>query len=348
MAITVRPVNLDTEHDELLAVLERNLADLPHARRFKWIYRDHPLGPAWSWFACDTASGDVVGVASVFRRALWLGRTVRVCGQVGDFAIDAAHRSLGPAVMLQRATFQPVDRGSLTLCYDCPPDERGMSTFRRIGMEANAALARHAKLLRVNRRIEGRLGGGALARALTPVGNAMIWLRDGDVPRPNGLEITSHPGRFGEEFSELDQRGWARNVIRGRRSAEDLNWRYRDDPLHDYLVLTGRRRGELVGFAVLSIKGRDASLVDLFGEFRPGDALGLLDAAADEARSAGAETLHASVSDQSHLISDLGRAGFSRREGGPYVVAYTAAHGEDRAQVVGPLTWDLTHSDIMA
>lgn len=347
MAVTVRAVDLDTEHEELLAVLERNLTDLPHARRFKWIYRDNPLGPAWSWFACD-ASGEVVGVASVFRRAMWLGRRVTVCGQVGDFAIDASHRSLGPAVMLQRATFEPVDRGSLTLCYDCPPHDRGMSTFRRIGMSTSASLARHAKLLRANRKIEGRLGEGPMARALTPVGNALLWLRDGDVPRPNGLEIARLAGRFGAELSELDQRVHARDAIRGRRSAEDLNWRYRDDPLHDYIALAARRRGELIGLVILSVSGRDATLVDLFGEFRPGDTLGLLDAAADEARSAGAETLHATVSDGSHLVAELGRAGFSRREAGPHVVAYTAPGSEDRAQLDRPLIWDLTHHDIMA
>jgi hypothetical protein len=334
MSVTVRAVDLDTEHEELLAVLERNLTDLPHARRFKWIYRDNPLGPAWSWFACAGATGRVVGVASVFRRAMWLGRRMMVCGQVGDFAIDAGHRSLGPAVMLQRATFEPVDRGSLTLCYDCPPHDRGMSTFRRIGMEASASLARHAKLLRANRKIEGRIGEGAVARALAPVGNALIWLRDGDVPRPNGLEI--------------DERVRSRDVIRGRRSAEDLNWRYRDNPLHEFGTLAARRRGELIGFVILSGAGRDATLVDLFGDFHPGDALGLLDAAADEARVAGAETLHATVSDDSHLVVDLGRAGFSRREAGPHVVAYTAPGSEDRAQLDRPLTWDLTHQDIMA
>lgn len=348
MSVTIRAVDLDTEHEELLAVLERNLTDLPHSRRFKWMYRDNPLGPAWSWFACDGATGQAVGVASVFRRAMWLGRRMMVCGQVGDFAIDAGHRSLGPAVMLQRATFEPVDRGSLTLCYDCPPHDRGMSTFRRIGMEANASLARHAKLLRANRKIEGRIGEGPVARALAPVGNALIWLRDGDVPRPNGLEIIRHPGRFGGEFTDLDERVRSRDVIRGRRSAEDLNWRYRDNPLHEYGVLAARRRGELIGFVILSGAGRDATLVDLFGEFRPGDALGLLDAAADEARAAGAETLHATVSDGSHLVADLGRAGFSRREAGPHVVAYTAPGSEDRGQLERPLTWDLTHQDIMA
>lgn len=336
MAVIVRPVNLDTEREELLAVLEQNLTDLPHARRFKWLYHDHPEGPAWAWFVCEHPSGRVRGVASLFRRALWLGPRVSLCGQVGDFAIDAAHRSLGPAVMLQRATFEPVDRGQLALCYDCPPHDRGMATFRRLGMTASATLARHARLLRTDRRLAGRFGAGG--RALAPVGNALLRIAAGRRARPAGVEIARHEGRFGDEFSALDRRVGAGEVIRGRRSAPDLNWRYRDDPLHDYVTLIARRHGELIGFLVL--EAADAVVVDLFGDLAAEETLGLLEGAADAARAAGAETLQASVSDGSPLLPHLRRAGFRRREEGPRVVAHGPFDATRR--------WELTQADVMA
>ena len=153
MTIRIRPVDLDREPEELLGVLDRNLPDLPHARRFKWIYRDCHLGPAWSWLLWDSESREPVGVASLFRRAVWRAGKVEVCGQVGDFAIDPSHRSLGPALMLQRATFGPVDSGHLALCYDCPPNARGMSTFRRLRMASSATMQRHTRLLRTDRQI---------------------------------------------------------------------------------------------------------------------------------------------------------------------------------------------------
>jgi hypothetical protein len=261
---------------------------------------------------------------------------VSLCGQVGDFAIDADHRSLGPAVMLQRATFEPVDRGRLALCYDCPPHDRGMATFRRLGMTASATLARHARLLRTDRRLAVHFGAGG--RALAPVGNALLRIAAGWRTRPAGVEIARHEGRFGDEFSTLDRRVGAGDVIRGRRSAEDLNWRYRDDPLHDYVTLTARRHGELIGFLVL--EAADAVVVDLFGDLAAEEALGLLEGAADEARAAGAETLHASVSDGSPLIPRLRRAGFRRREEGPRVVAHGPFDATRR--------WELTQADVMA
>jgi len=346
MAVIVRPVDLDTEREALLAVLERNLAGLPHARRFTWIYCDNPEGPAWSWFVCDRASGQVRGVASVFRRAMWLGPRVSLCGQVGDFAIDADYRSLGPALMLQRATFEPVDLERLALCYDCPPHDRGMSTFRRLGMTASTTLVRHARLLRTDRQLAGRFG--VVGRALAPVGNALLRVAARRRACPAGVEIARHEGRFDDEFSALDRRVGAPDVIRGRRSAADLNWRYRDDPLQDYLALTARRRGELIGFAVLAVGTRDVVIVDLFGGLTAEETLGLLEAATDEARAASAEALQLSVSDGSRLTPHLQWAGFRRREEGPRVVAYAPSRGAAGGPLDRARRWDLTHSDVMA
>jgi GNAT superfamily N-acetyltransferase len=341
-------VDLDSDWEELLAVLERNLTELPHGRRFKWIYRDNPLGPAWSWFACDSSSGRVVGVASVFPRAMWIGPRVSLCGQVGDFAIDPSHRSLGPALMLQRATFGPVDHGLLSLCYDCPPHERGMSTFRRLGMTASTTMTRYARLLRTDRQLSRLLGNERLAGWITPLANPLLRFMDMGRPRPAGLEVSLHEGQFGDEFSDLDRRAGARGIIRGRRAAEDLNWRYRTDPLHAYVVLTARRRGELVGFVVLAVTERDAVIVDLFGVLIPADADALLYAAVDHMRPTQTETVHALVSGASEAAAALRRAGFRRRGHGPYVVIRAPGSAEVWATATHPLTLDLTHSDVMA
>lgn len=343
MAVSVRAVDLDGELEALLAILERDLTDLSHARRFKWMYRDHPLGSAWSWFAWDDGTKQAVGVASVFRRAVWLGTKVALCGQVGDFAIDASHRSLGPALMLQRATFDPVDRGVLALCYDCPPHDRGMATFRRLGMKAGTTMARHARLLRADRHLARRLGM-PIATRMAPLVNAALRLARPSHRADPGLVLAVHTERFGEEFSVLDRRVGGGDGIRGRRAAEDLNWRFRDDPLNDYYTLTARRRGELEGFAVVSAAGPDPVLVDLFGVLSPGDTLALLEAAVERARATGGETLHTTLSEANPLIPTLARSGFRRRERGPMVVAYAGA-GDPPSL---PAAWTFTHADVMA
>lgn len=342
MTLQVRAVDLDRDHDELLGVLERNLPDLPHARRFKWLYREGHLGPAWSWLLCDSGSPEPVGLASLFRRAIWRGGKVEMCGQVGDFAIDPTHRSLGPAVMLQRATLGPVDTGQLALCYDCPPNARGMSTFRRLKMEASATMTRQARLLRTDRHVARYLGKGRAAGAAVRLGNAALRLASWRRRRSRELEIGLHPGRFDEEFTVLDRRVGGHDEVRGRRGADDLNWRYRDDPLHEYQVLTARRAGELAGFAVIATSRRDSAVVDLFGVLSPAETADLLDATAQLGRAGGLETVSTLISTDHPLTAPLRAAGFRARESGPWVVAYAGA-----GQNVGS-AWQLTYADVMA
>lgn len=349
MTLAVRPVDLEAEQDALLEILQRNLPDLPHARRFKWAYQAHPLGPARAWFVCDRASGRVVGTTALFPRALWVGGSVRPCGQVGDFAVDESHRTLGPALMLQRATFDPVQRGALALCYDCPPHALGLATFRRLGLEPATEMLRFVRLLRVDRQLRKCLGERALLAPLAPILNAVLGLASGARGGARGLEIGVHRDRFGDEFSALDRRVSDDTGIRGRRAAEDLNWRYRDDPLvHDHQVLTARRHGELVGYAVFHVGGEDADVEDLFGALPATEGAALLDAVVSAVRRARVQTLQALVAPNSALVGSLDRARFHHRSSGPRVVAYAAPGGETTAFLAGGPRWGLTRADVAA
>jgi hypothetical protein len=350
MTVAVRPVNLNTEREDLLDILGRNLKALPHARRFQWFYYNNPSGIAWSWFVYEKESQKVVGVASVFPRSVWVGNEVKRCGQVADFAIDSTHRSLGPAVMLQRSTFEPVKDGLLGFCYDCPPHESGMSTFRRLGMKANCQMHRYARLLKTDRRMGEYLGQGRLAAYSSRLANLLLEVSASRKQKRAGVEIAQHTDRFGEEFSQLDAQVGGGEVIRGQRKAEDLNWRYRDDPLREYQVLTARQNGELLAFVVFSVSDQDAYIVDLFGIKFPDVAIQLLDAVADhlKGKQKSVQTLHATVSDNNDLMGILQKAGFRYRDKGAQVVAYTQPDTETFRVVHGGLRWSFNHADILA
>ncbi|MBI3756939.1 MAG: GNAT family N-acetyltransferase [Deltaproteobacteria bacterium] len=347
MALAVRTVNLETEREQFLALLQENLPDLPHSLRFHWLYHQNPAGAAWSWGVYEQETANLVGVTSLFPRMMWINGTVHRCGQVGDFAIKVTHRSLGPALLLQRATFTPVDQAQLMLCYDCPPHERGLSTFRRLKMSANCQMRRYARLLRVSRLIEKRLGSGMVSTAVSIVGNAAlnIWLRRWQTT--TGLEIAQHEGAFGDEFSVLDEQR-KNEGIHNRRAAADLNWRYRDDPLHTYQVLTARRSGELVGFVVLSLTPPNAQLVDLCVVGHTATALPLLDAAAEVARTAGAEILQALIAERPSETALLQAAQFRCREEAVQVVAYCPPRSTARSVSDDRRQWAFHYADIAA
>jgi len=349
MAIFVRPVDLYSERDQLVEVLERNVRDLPHAHRFDWLYLKNPAGMAWSWFAWDQASERAVGVASLFPRFMWVGKDVKACGQVGDFAVDTSHRCLGPATALQRATLGPVQNGAIALCYDCPPHERGMATFRRLHMESNCEMHRYVRLLRVDRWLTARLGTRKrLLGALTRAGNFLLGFRTRHTRSATGLDIAAHLGSFGEEFSSLDQEaGGDEEVIRGRRRAEDLNWRYNEDPVHRYRVLTARRGGELKGFAIYSVTDHIAQIVDLFSLETPSVDLELVEAVVEELKSESVQSVDFLASD-GREVSSLKKAHFRYRSRTERVVAYGGEGGEVRTFLDNRPRWTLGRGDVMA
>jgi hypothetical protein len=284
-------------------------------------------------------------MTTVFPRNMYLDGKRVVAGQVGEFAVNPEYRCLGPALMLQRATFEPVDRRELNFCYDCPPHDQGMSTFRRLGMSASTEVYRYAYVLDSQKYFEKRLGQKAYAKPIAAAANILLRMR---IPRKKsrGVVISSFQRRFCEEFTELDASLAYQGVIRASRSAEDLNWRYREDPLASvclptgawgrYEVLVARRAGELVAFAVLFLYSDGiASLVDLFGHNLSETGADLLDAAIHVCRRAGVSSLHASCSADSDLATVLASTGFRRRECSSRVVAYAGTSGPQNQLITG-------------
>jgi len=253
------------------------------------------------------------------------GRSV-LCGQVGEFAVDATHRSLGPAVMLQRVMFGPVDSGELAVCYDCPPDQRGMSPFVRLGMQPRCRLIRYVALLRIDEVVARILGAAAWTKPLVRSGNLLLNTR-----RQNhqvaGLEISVLSGWFGDEFTYLDQIVPSSGVIRASRAAELLNWRFRRRNgirSGDVDVVLARKRGELLAFLAFSVdKNGRASIHDLFGCKLREVGLPLLTAALEMCRRKKLISLEAYCSESSELKPFFEAAGFRARERDVRVVAYS-------------------------
>jgi hypothetical protein len=253
MSLSVRRASLITDRDEMLALSGRNLGSGPD---FEWCHLKNPAGPAWSWLLYDENRETTVGMVSVFPRCVYVDGKPVLCGQVGEFAVDSGYRSLGPALLLQRTTFRPVDSGELAFCYDCPPHDLGLATFVRLGMHPNCELFRYALLLRSDEFLERKLGRSRWTTPLVGTANRLLRMR---IPRRDalGLAITTLDGMFGDEFSNLDQSVPSLGLVRPSRSAKFLNWRYKDQPVSGQIrVLVARRNGELWGFLVFVVRER--------------------------------------------------------------------------------------------
>jgi hypothetical protein len=350
MALKVRPIDPATERALMLEVLERNLTEIPHPKRFDWFYGGNPAGRSFSWVIVEESGSQPVGIASLISRAIWVDGEVKICGQVGDFGIDRAYRSLGPAVQLQRATFEPVDRGALAFCYDCPPHEAGMSTFRRLGMRANCRMRRYVKILKTDNRMQQRLGRGLHSAAAAKIANAALRIagkRASDIP---GIEISGWPGLFDDEWTTLDERGAPAGTIRSRRSAADLNWLYRQNPLQVFEVIAARRDGRLLAYAIYFFRAGETFIAEIGGEPDAALAEALLGAVSREVRDnyPQAESITALLAEEHPLAESFRRAGFLAREEAERVVAYAAPGSELRGRFESNPRWLFQFADVTA
>jgi len=134
------------------------------------------------------------------------------------------------------------------------------------------------------------------------------------------------------------------DAIRNRRNAEDLNWRFRQNPLRSFEVLTAREKGDLLGYLVYSVIDQDAYIFDLFGRNLREIGPELLDALTSALRNTAVQTVRAQLPKASSLIPVFVKAGFSLRGDGARVVAF----GEHFGHSPHETQWQFQHADLMA
>ena len=340
--LTIREANLDGDARAMVTALQRHLNPALDRRRFEWLYRQNPAGPARSWIACESRTDEVVGVCAAFPRRVQMGSSIHDGWVLGDFCVAAKYRALGPALRLQRACLEELDRGRVAFCYDFP--SVGMlSLYARLGIKPAGQVVRLAKPLRIDRKVRAAAGATA-ARWLSPVGNAWLALRARRSARDPDLDIRAHEGPCGADFSELAEQFGGRHGPSIQRTAEHLNWRYVEHPTRQYEIVTAHRRGRLRAYAVVTREGDDAILTDLFGDYEPRVIETLVHTVADRLRRSGVITLNAPVSDTHPLVPMLEALGFRPRQRAAIVV-YVGPRPLRGAVELDASGWCLTDGD---
>jgi hypothetical protein len=319
MAITVRPADLECDRPVIIETLRRYLTPMSNERRFDWLYKRNPHGEASAWIAEDGATRSVVGVAAAFPRRLLVKGEARPTWVLGDFCISAHYRSLGPAVQLQRAVLDAVQRAATLAGYYDFPSRQMAAVYKRIGVSNEGALIRMARALRADRTLTA-WAGSRLARIVSPVANLALALGVHAAGANGSLSVERYAGRFGTEFDDLMREVGGAYEACIERSADYLNWRYAEHPSERYEYLVARKSGRICGYAVFSCSAEDAILVDLFSlklESIPDELLGRL---AKDLWERGIVTISAPAVEGHPWMGALTRAGFRAREASPFVV----------------------------
>ncbi len=316
----VRAGDVDADRPLAVEMFRRYLNPDYDGVRFDWMYRRNPHGRGRLWIAADASDGSTAGVAGAFPRRMQVGQRETLAWVLGDFCVSDRHRSIGPALSLQRACLEPVAAGVVPFCYDFP-GPRMMAVYRRMGIGPFGEMVRFCRLLRLDGPVRRHVRGPAvLTRVVGTLGSMVLARRTLRTPVTPGLTVALHDGPCGDEFSAVASRQVATSGVRVQRSAEYLNWRYLENPFCRHEVMTARRAGTLVGYAVFHEQdGRTATVVDMLAPDAPtvGD---LVRGVAGLAWRRGLEAINVTLLGSHPWVRVLARAGFRAREASPVVV----------------------------
>jgi len=319
MAIGVRPGTLASDRLCAIRLLAHHLNPAYDTERFDWLHMRNPAGPGRFWMAFDAATGETVGTAAAFPRLFSVGGREERGWVLGDFCVSDSYRSLGPAIKLQRTCLELATDSDTPFCYDFP-SQAMMSVYQRLRIHPRGQMRRLVKLLRIEGKLVALIGlpgvSGSLGRALD---RFLALARRSPVDPSVALEL--HADRCGEEFSQLAETENPSYGICLMRSAAYLNWRYRENPIARYEILTARRRGRLVAYAVFIHAADTAAVVDLFGSQERAVLDAVVRGVIAVARQRGCARLDVAILDSHPWVPMFRRLGFSPREARPFVLS---------------------------
>jgi hypothetical protein len=218
-----------------------------------------------------------------------------------------------------------------------------MAVYRRLGISATANHVRYTKLFRIDKKAEKYISNKSVRRGVSQLANLALRFQRLPYKVPRGLEMTVHDHVFGEEFTTLDSSTADSLTIRGRRTAEYLNWRYLENPFSRYRVFVARRGAQLLGYTVLEISESNWILAD-FQAIDEGVTIPCLLRYLDElAETCGVDSISTPIMERATVVRHFRAAGFYARETQPVVAS--AGNEGTPADANPGLSWFLTHGD---
>ncbi|MBN1259946.1 MAG: GNAT family N-acetyltransferase [Anaerolineae bacterium] len=258
-----------------------------------WKYFANPAGAIYG--ACGELEGELVGFYGNIPLKLKVGeRTVQGC-QALDARVAPRARRRGLFVKMAQLTYANMDAAGVQVTYGMPNAISRAGLVNRLGWAYLGEIPRYVKIL----------DAGAVAKAGELQGVRAQVYRTG-LAALDGSASRRHPGSkeievravttFDARFEALWNQASGGFPVAVARDCAYLTWRYVDNPLIDYVILTAELDGRLTGYVVIS--QRDLAETGAVGlaEFliAPGDAASgtaLLAEAIRQARGLGAAQL---------------------------------------------------------
>jgi len=348
MKYSVIQPEVRSAHDSVVGLWPAN-QPTAQPSRYPWYYLDNPLGPGTVFQLTRenvTHAPTLVGWTGFGPRRIWHAGESLSAVDHADFVVSRGHRSLLPALTLQRrATEYAAAIADVAYGF---PNEHAIGIFQRLGYKPLGRMGRFVKVLRraayIGRKIPVPFLPSIAGSALD------IWAGLPErlaVRRIRAVADVQWVERFDERFDAFAARVGNQYRLIGHRDAAFLHWRFRPDQVGRPLIaaVLDRDSKELRAYAVVIEKEPG---VAQFGDFLAGSAqdLGiLLDAIVPVLRARGFSSVTALFLGAPWVGQVLQAHGFAFR-GAPRVVTIRANPNRvDSSTILQADNWYMTPAD---
>lgn len=347
MGYRVRTADPAAVSDELCALWTTNLGASCRdpKRRLDWFYLENPAGRGVvHLLECD-AEPHAVGCMGIgTRRYDVAGRSVSVA-LFGDLAVGQKHRSLGPALALQRAT-RSYAQEHFPLCLGYP-NAKALPSLLRLGFRELGRMVRYAVPLRYRTYVERRLPKQAAGLAAAVVDAATALRGTPGYVRSRlryHLETLAAPDARFDDLWQRSRQAYP-NVV--ERSSEFLHWRFLRKPGTSqcrFLALTHRQSRQLAAYAVVEPENGAAHIRDLFSTSKE-DLAALLDRLLLSLRFEGFTSASLCFLGAPWLVALLTERGFRARADQAVVLDCGKDAPDSPEVLLSPARWYITQAD---
>jgi hypothetical protein len=339
----VEETDLGAHRAEVVSLWLANLAVGAHSpadaqAKLQTGYLDNPAGPGHGLLLRPQGESAAAGVICVHPRSFHLGAERIRAANLADYAVNAAHRTLGPALMLMKHGLA-LGREHFELVYALP-NRSAQAVCARVGLKRLGRFSRYARPLSSLRFVQARWRGAAAVVA--PVADAA--LRVADALRSLSLRprVRLHEAGFDTPALAALWAARAPAMLLSDRSPRMLTWRYASAARGTWRLCIAH---DPTDAAVAHIVWRLRSGAAEVGDFLSVDArrwtAPTMDAFAQHARRCGADSVTLMFFGDQVVVAGLRAAGYRLRdEGEPlFVIAPSIAAAS------APQRWHLTAFD---
>ncbi|NIR60572.1 MAG: GNAT family N-acetyltransferase [Gammaproteobacteria bacterium] len=347
MSYDVVDADLQADRQTLLDFWKAHHAT-PLDRKFSWIYQANPYGSARVVLLIHRQTERCVGTTALFPRTVYLGDRPLNAAVVGDLLLAPEHRTLGPAIMLQKAAVARVGEGGFDLAYTFP-NKAAEPVIKRAGYTRVGTIHRFVRVLRSEPILRRRGWPGPLAAgagAVADLGLRLVQPRQRD-PARDGFRVEPLH-EFGAEFEIVWRARRTTFGVTPDHSGVYMDWKFFHDPdaRHEALALRYAETDALRACAVYTWEHDSIAVRDLVPGPDPMTCKSLVRALYRFARLNRATSLLMQCLDGSPLADELRRCGFSRARPDRNAYVHVASGiGADARTIIDPAQWLLMKSD---